>query len=77
MYIFYFSAVAIPEMLTACENKNKIDKRVARFTIPFSVTISCNGSALYIAGATVFVGHLAGFPLTAGDYLLIWYAFQV
>lgn len=66
------TAVAIPEMLTACENKNKIDKRVARFTIPFSVTISCNGSALYIAGATVFVGHLAGFPLTAGDYLLIW-----
>ena len=64
-------------MLTACENKNKIDKRVARFTIPFSVTISCNGSALYIAGATVFVGHLAGFPLTAGDYLLIWYVKSV
>ena len=70
--IFCFRAVAIPEMLAACEAKNGIDKRIARFVIPFSVTISCNGSALYISGATAFVGHLAGFPLTVGDYLLIW-----
>ena len=70
--VLSFRAVAIPEMLACCESINGIDKRIARFVIPFSVTISCNGSALYIAGATAFVGHLAGFPLTVGDYFLIW-----
>ncbi|KAL4220033.1 Excitatory amino acid transporter 2 [Mactra antiquata] len=66
------TAVAIPEMMSACEDKNRIDKRISRFVIPFSVTISCNGSALYIAGATVFVANLAGVPLTLGDILMIW-----
>jgi len=66
------TAVAIPEMLIACEEKNKIDKRIARFVVPFSVTISCNGSALYIAAATTFLANLSGIPLTFGDILLIW-----
>lgn len=66
------TAVAIPEMMAACEDKNKIDKRISRFVIPFSVTISCNGSALYIAGATVFIANLTGTKLTIGDVLLIW-----
>ncbi|WAR28105.1 EAA2-like protein [Mya arenaria] len=66
------TAVAIPEMIAACEGKNNIDKRVARFVIPFSVTISCNGSAMYIAGATCFVANLTGTPLNIADGLLIW-----
>lgn len=66
------TAVAIPEMLSACEGKNKIDKRISRFVVPFSVTISCNGSACYIAAASVFVANLTGSNLTVGDVLLIW-----
>ncbi|XP_053403402.1 excitatory amino acid transporter-like [Mercenaria mercenaria] len=66
------TAVAIPEMMAACEDKNKIDKRISRFVIPFSVTISCNGSALYIAGACVFIANLTGTSLALGDVLLIW-----
>ncbi|XP_060600908.1 excitatory amino acid transporter-like [Ruditapes philippinarum] len=66
------TAVAIPEMMAACEDKNKIDKRISRFVIPFSVTISCNGSALYISGATVFIANLTNTSLTIGDVLLIW-----
>lgn len=70
--LIYDSAVAIPEMMSACEDRNKIDKRISRFVIPFSVTISCNGSALYIAGATVFIANLTGTLLTFADALLIW-----
>lgn len=68
----YCRAVAIPEMMAACEDRNRIDKRLARFVIPFSVTISCNGSALYISGATVFIANLTGTPLNFADVLLIW-----
>ncbi|XP_053386619.1 excitatory amino acid transporter 3-like [Mercenaria mercenaria] len=66
------TAVAIPEMLAACEDKNRIDKRVSRFVIPFSVTINRSGSALYISGATVFVANVTGTELHIGDVLLIW-----
>ncbi|KAL4220663.1 Solute carrier 1 (high affinity aspartate glutamate transporter) [Mactra antiquata] len=66
------TAVAIPEMMAACEESNKIDKRISRFVIPFSVTLSCSGSALYIAGATVFIANLSGTQLVFGDVLLIW-----
>ncbi|XP_053386621.1 excitatory amino acid transporter 3-like [Mercenaria mercenaria] len=66
------TAVAIPEMLAACEDKNRIDKRVSRFVIPFSVTINRSGSALYISGATVFVANVTGTELHIGDILLIW-----
>lgn len=59
-------------MMAVCEDKNKIDKRVARFVVPFSVTMSCNGSALYISGATLFIANLTGTHLTHGDVLLIW-----
>ncbi|XP_053405000.1 excitatory amino acid transporter-like [Mercenaria mercenaria] len=66
------TAVAIPEMMAVCEEKNRIDKRISRFVVPFSVTISCNGSALYISGATMFIANLTGTDLTFGDVLLIW-----
>lgn len=66
------TAVAIPEMMAACEDKNKIDKRISRFVIPFSVTISCNGAALYISAATLFVANLTGTLFTIGDVILLW-----
>ncbi|XP_052785215.1 excitatory amino acid transporter 2-like isoform X2 [Mya arenaria] len=57
------TAVAIPEMLYACEVKLSTDKRIARFVIPFSVTVSANGSAVFIACSCLFIANFSGnFP---------------
>lgn len=65
------TAVAIPEMLNACEVKNKIDKRVSRFVIPFCVTLNADGSAFYISTAAVFIANITGTQLTAADLTVI------
>lgn len=65
------TAVAIPEMLNACEEKNKIDKRVSRFVIPFCVTLNADGSALFISAAAVFLATITGMSLSAADYIVI------
>ncbi|XP_045199439.1 excitatory amino acid transporter-like [Mercenaria mercenaria] len=65
------TAVAIPEMLTSCEVHLTIDKRIARFTIPLSVTISANGSAVFIACSCLFLSSISGMPTTAATLLTI------
>ncbi|KAK3580084.1 hypothetical protein CHS0354_001218 [Potamilus streckersoni] len=65
------TAVAIPEMNYVCEEKQKIDKRVVRFVIPFSVTLSCNGGAVYIASSCIFIANLTGSSTSIGDILMI------
>lgn len=65
------TAVAIPEMLNACEVKNNIDKRVSRFVIPFCVTLNSDGSAFYISTAAVFIANLTGTHLSVADYIVI------
>ncbi|KAL3846709.1 hypothetical protein ACJMK2_017676 [Sinanodonta woodiana] len=65
------TAVAIPEMNHVCEEKHKIDKRVVRFVIPFSVTLSCNGGAVYIASSCIFIANLTGSSTSVGDILMI------
>ncbi|XP_033760828.1 excitatory amino acid transporter-like isoform X2 [Pecten maximus] len=65
------TAVAIPEMLAACEDDQKVDRRVSRFVIPFCVTLNADGSALYITAAAMFVANMAGVNVSFGDVLLI------
>ncbi|XP_062575549.1 excitatory amino acid transporter-like [Saccostrea cucullata] len=65
------TAIAIPEMLNACENKNNIDKRVSRFVIPFCVTLNADGSALFITAAAMFIANITGQSLSFGDVVII------
>ncbi|XP_025079693.1 LOW QUALITY PROTEIN: excitatory amino acid transporter-like [Pomacea canaliculata] len=64
------TAVAIPEMLESCE-KNKVDSRVARFVIPFCVTLNADGSALYITSAAIFIAQLTGVGVGVSDVIII------
>lgn len=65
------TAVAIPEMLHCVEVKNGVDKRVARFAIPFSVTLSANGSAVFIASAAIFIAQYINFDLSVSDIFIV------
>ncbi|KAK7090118.1 excitatory amino acid transporter 1-like [Littorina saxatilis] len=65
------TAVAIPEMLDACEETNKIDNRVTRFVIPFCVTLNADGSALYITSAAIFIAQFTGADVGASEIIVI------
>ncbi|XP_055899749.1 excitatory amino acid transporter 2-like isoform X1 [Biomphalaria glabrata] len=66
------SAVAIPETLMALEKRNKIDKRITRFVVPFATTINRDGSCVFIATSCIFIAQLVGAELHAGRIALMW-----
>lgn len=68
---FDYRAAAMPELFHDCERKNKLDKRIVRFVIPFCVTLNSDGSAVYIATAAMFVGGMYGGVLTTGNIVLV------
>jgi len=52
-------------MLHVCEVSLHVDKRVARFVIPFCVTINACGSAVFIACSCLFISNFTGNEITA------------
>ncbi|KAL4225725.1 hypothetical protein ACF0H5_016414 [Mactra antiquata] len=65
------SAIAIPDTLFFMEKKNKIDKRITRFVVPFASALNKSGSALYIAASCVFICQLEKVPTDAAQVLII------
>lgn len=65
------SAIAIPDTLYFMEYKNKIDKRISRFVVPFSSALNKSGSALYIAASCVFICQLEGVETNFPKVLII------
>ncbi|XP_052785057.1 excitatory amino acid transporter 1-like [Mya arenaria] len=63
------SAISTPEMIYSCEHLLKIDSRITRFVISFCLTLSANGSALFIACSCLFIWNLTGEEPTAGDVI--------
>ncbi|KAK3787874.1 hypothetical protein RRG08_022167 [Elysia crispata] len=65
------TSVALPHMLDACK-QNGVSSKVSRFVIPMSVTLHADGSALYIASASMFVAHTSGAAsIGVSDFLVI------
>ena len=60
-------------MLQACEERLRADRRVVRFVIPFSVTLSANGSATFIACSCLFIANFSGQYPTVGTILIVGY----
>jgi len=53
----------------------KMDPRISRFVISLGTTINRDGTALFVAAATVFIAQLNGVALSFGHSVTIWYAF--
>lgn len=70
-YNVFSRSVAMPEMIVACEVTHKMDKGITRFIIPLAVTVSANGSAVFIACAAIFACNISGYPPTAADIVQI------
>ena len=61
----------MPEMIVACEIEQKMNKSITRFIIPLCVALSANGSAVFIACASIFVSNISGAPPSAADVIQI------
>lgn len=67
----FFSAATLPVTLKCVEEKNKVDKRIARFALPIGATLNMNGTALYEAVAAVFIARTQNVEMTFTKVILV------
>ncbi|XP_072165627.1 excitatory amino acid transporter-like [Diadema setosum] len=65
------SSATLPVTFRCLEENLGIDKRVTRFVLPIGATVNMDGTALYEAVATIFIGQLNGIPMTIGKIITI------
>lgn len=68
-----FSSATLPVTFKCLEENNHVDKRVSRFVLPIGATVNMDGTALYEAVASVFIGQLNGFSMTFGRVITVRY----
>lgn len=64
------STATMPASLE-CAQSHGLSKSAVRFVIPLGTTINMNGSAVYQAGAAIFLAQVYGITLGFDDYLTI------
>ncbi|KAJ8031400.1 Excitatory amino acid transporter 2 [Holothuria leucospilota] len=65
------SSATLPVTFKCLEENNHVDKRVSRFVLPIGATVNMDGTALYEAVASVFIGQLNGFSMTFGRVITV------
>ena len=65
------SSVTLPVSIAAAERRLGVPGRVASFVLPTGTTLNKNGAAVYKAATAVFLAHLYGVPLGAGELVTI------
>ena len=65
------SSVTLPVSIAAAEQRLGVPARVASFALPTGTTLNKNGAAVYKAATAVFLAHLYGVPLGAGELVTI------
>ena len=66
------STVALPLTMEAVIEKNKIDRRVGSFVIPFGAGVNFSGTALYEAVAVIFAAQAFGINLSIGQQGIVF-----
>ncbi|CAH1179668.1 unnamed protein product [Phaedon cochleariae] len=65
------SSATLPLTIRCLEDKNGVDRRVARFALPIGSTINMDGTALYEAVAAIFIAQVNNVPLDIGTLIAI------
>jgi Na+/H+-dicarboxylate symporter len=65
------SSVTLPVSLAAARERLGVSAAVASFVLPIGTTLNKNGAAVYKAATAVFLAHLYGVPLGAGQLATI------
>ncbi|VUZ46048.1 unnamed protein product [Hymenolepis diminuta] len=63
--------VGVPETIEGCDEMG-IRKGTSRFVAPLAATLKADGSAIFIAGAGIFIAQMEGLGDNAGKIVVIW-----
>ncbi|CAH0555908.1 unnamed protein product [Brassicogethes aeneus] len=65
------TAAALPVTFTLMDEKVKVDQRVTRFVLPIGCNINMDGTALFIAVASIFIAQMNGVQLGIGELVTV------
>ncbi|XP_055347571.1 excitatory amino acid transporter 1-like isoform X2 [Paramacrobiotus metropolitanus] len=65
------SAATLPITINCCEENNKVDPRICRFTLPIATAINLDGTALYEAVAALFIAQTENVPMDFGKIVAV------
>jgi Na+/H+-dicarboxylate symporter len=65
------SAATLPITIDSMEKRAGVPNRICSFVLPLGTTLNLAGSALFAAGAVVFIAQVYGMHLNAANYFVI------
>ncbi|XP_030383399.1 excitatory amino acid transporter isoform X2 [Scaptodrosophila lebanonensis] len=65
------TAAALPITFRCMNEKLRVDQRITRFVLPIGCNINMDGTALYIAVASIFVAQMSGMTLGFGELVTV------
>jgi proton glutamate symport protein len=65
------SAATLPVTMSCLIDNLKVREKTANFVLPLGATVNMDGTAIYVAVATVFVAQVYGIPLSFSQYFII------
>ncbi|KAH8413014.1 hypothetical protein KR009_007418, partial [Drosophila setifemur] len=65
------TAAALPITFRCMNEKLRVDPRITRFVLPIGCNINMDGTALYIAVASIFIAQMSGMALGFGELLTV------
>lgn len=70
----YHRAAALPVTFRCMDEKVHVDPRISRFILPIGCNINMDGTALFVAVATIFITQMNEMQLSVGEIVTLWYA---
>lgn len=65
------TAAALPITFRCMNEKLRIDQRITRFVLPIGCNINMDGTALFIAVASIFIAQMSGMTLGFGELVTV------
>jgi Na+/H+-dicarboxylate symporter len=56
------------------DEKVHVDPRISRFILPIGCNINMDGTALFVAVASIFITQMNEMQLSVGEIIALWYA---
>lgn len=66
------TAAALPITFQLMDEKVKIDPRITRFVLPIGCNINMDGTAMFVAIASIFIAQMNGVYLGIGELVTVW-----
>ncbi|TMW54263.1 hypothetical protein DOY81_000686 [Sarcophaga bullata] len=65
------TAAALPVTFRCMNDKLRVDQRITRFVLPIGCNVNMDGTALFIAIASIFIAQMSGMTLGFGELVTV------